>query len=320
MDMPRFVREVQGLPGALSLWDISILGHYGVGAGNTGQFPRAIGPFTHPVGASHYFVAPLLLAVSRTMTLSWRADRRTAITWAALALLFAAAVVTPISRGSWIAAGVGVLVCGISLRRVRLALAALVLTGIFVVLVPPFSYSIRSAVSLEDSSVIGHTQAVEEGVTTVAENPFGLGVGQADQVGSAFAGGADAAGVGENMYLAILVTVGPLGLVAFLVFMVGLGLGLAPRRDRVVSWMTVALFAALVGYAASAFTASPLMRFTTSASFWLLAGLLVVQLPVDVRGRLSGIRHARPFSRPTSGSRAGRDTAANLPATRSPAR
>ena len=282
MNMPRFVREVQGLPGALSLWDISILGHYGVGEG--GQFPRAIGPFTHPVGASHYFVAPLLFAVARTMKLDARADRRAFIGWGLLALLFAAAIITPISRGSWIAAGVGVLVCGLLLRRLRLALPALVLTGLFVLLVPPFSYSVLSAASFQDSSVIAHGQAVEVGVGTVLGNPIGLGVGQADHLGSALAGAADAAGVGENMYLSILVTVGPLGLLAFLIWMAGIGIGLAPRQ-RGATWMRVALFAALIGYAASALTASPLMRFTTSASFWLLAGLLVGTVPTIRRGR-----------------------------------
>jgi O-antigen ligase len=289
INMPQFVREVQGLPGALSLWDISILGHYGVGAGNSGQFLRAIGPFTHPVGTGHYFVAPLLLSVARTMTTN-RRDPRAVAGWALLALLFAAAVITPISRGSWIAAGLGVLVLGLTLHRVRLALAAVVLTGLFVILVPPFSYSVRSAISFQDSSVIAHGEAVGEGLGTVIDNPIGLGVGQADQFGSAFAGGADAAGVGENMYLSVLVTVGPLGLAALLLWMLGLALGLAPRRDRATSWMRAALFAALAGYAVSAMTSSSLMRFTTSGSFWLLVGLLVLSGPVDVRGGIASAR------------------------------
>jgi len=296
MDMPRFVREVQGLPGALSLWDISILGHYGVGVG--GQFPRAIGPFTHPVGASHYFIAPLLLAVARTMTLDHRAARGAVIGWGLLALLFAAAIITPISRGSWIAAGIGVLACGVLLRRVRIAVLALALTALLVVLVPPFSYSIRSAASFDDSSVIAHGQAVEEGVGTVLGNPIGLGVGQADHLGTALAGAADAAGVGENMYLSILVTVGPLGLLAFVVWMAGVGIGLAPRRPGAAAWMRVALFAALVGYAASALTASGLMRFTTSASFWLVAGLLVGGLPAMARGRRARKGGAAPEPTP----------------------
>jgi hypothetical protein len=169
-------------------------------------------------------------------------------------------------------------------------LAAVVLTGLFVVLVPPFSYSVRSAISFQDSSVIAHGEAVGEGLGTVIDNPIGLGVGQADQFGSAFAGGADAAGVGENMYLSVLVTVGPLGLAALLLWMLGLALGLAPRSDRATSWMRAALFAALAGYAVSAMTSSSLMRFTTSGSFWLLVGLLVLSGPVDVRGGIASAR------------------------------
>ena len=303
IDMPRFVREVQGLPGALSLWDISILGHYGVGAGNTGQFLRAIGPFTHPVGTGHYFVAPLLLAVARTMGLELGRDVRASIGWVSLSLLFAAAVVTPISRGSWIAAGLGVLILGLAFRKIRMAMAAVLLTGLFVVIVPPFSYSVSSALSFQDSSVIAHGEAVGEGVGTVIDNPIGLGVGQADQFGSAFAGDGDSAGVGENMYLSVLVTVGPLGLLAFVLWMIGLASGLAPHRGASISWTRVALFAALVGYAVSALTASSLMRFTTSGSFWLLVGLLVLDGHADVRRGIAAVRRQLPDVRMPSRSR-----------------
>ena len=65
VDLVTFEREGQGIPNAVSLWDIGILGQFGVGDGGT--FARAIGPFTHPVGTAHYFVLPLVIASCAAM-------------------------------------------------------------------------------------------------------------------------------------------------------------------------------------------------------------------------------------------------------------
>jgi hypothetical protein len=296
MDVPRFVREVQGLPGARTLWDISVLGHYGVGEG--GQFARAIGPFTHPVGTGHYFVVPLLLSVAATFDASVRgASWRRILAYLALVLLFTAAVITPISRGSWLAAGLGVVVIGVIYRRPLVTFVALAAVGAFLLIVPPFSLSISSALSMSDSSVIAHGDAIEEGIDTVTHNPLGLGVGQADQPGFAFGGDA-AAGVGENMYLSLLVTVGPLGLAAFLAWLLGVSSALLAAFRENGHWLVVATLAALVGFAASAATASPLMRFTTSAHFWLLLGLVVATHQVDLPGRF--LLWRRPVATRTS--------------------
>lgn len=270
-----FIRDVQGLP-VNTLWDISLLGHYGVGL--EGSFPRAVGPFTHPVGTAQYFVVPLLLVIALAFAAARRREWRVAATVGLAVALFGAAVITPISRGSWIAAGLGILACGIYFRQVRLALASLAVAGLFVLLVPPFSLSVASALSLQDSSVQGHQQLVESGINTAIDNPIGIGVGQADHLGAAY-GDRDTSVahlVGENMYIAILVTVGPLGLLAFLAWMLGLGFTLfhggtaGPH-----GWIRIGIAAALAGFAVSAMTASPLMRFTTGGTFWLLIGLVV---------------------------------------------
>jgi hypothetical protein len=204
--------------------------------------------------------------------------------------LFAAAVITTISRGSWITAGVGTLICGLLFRRKLAAVVALAAVAVFLVLTPPFSYSISSAISLQDSSTIGHQQEVERGVETVLDNPLGLGVGHGDAVfGATFVDEEELAdrgvpgltvgeNIGENMYLAILASVGPIGLVFFLVWLLGLGGSLLPDKlDSRQEWVRVGLFAALAGLAVSSMTASPFMRFTTAASFWLMAGLYMPQ-------------------------------------------
>jgi len=301
MDLPRFIRDIQGLPGAMTLWDISVLGAYGAGEG--GQFMRAIGPFTHPVGAGHYFVLPLLLSVAAAFSARQRnAGWRSTVLYLALAILFAAAVITTISRGSWIAAGLGVLLVGVLYRRVLITLVALAAVGLFLAVVPPFSLSISSALSASDSSVVAHGTAIEKGIETVTQNPFGLGVGQGDQPGFAFGGEEGAAGVGENMYLSLLVTVGPLGLVAFLAWFLGMGWTLFTSLRKSRHWLVVGTLAALIGYGASAATASPLMRFTTSAHFWLLLGLVIAGIPPRRGSQDSVSLETEPVSWPTDAS------------------
>jgi hypothetical protein len=271
MNMVDFVRVVQGVPNAKSLGSISILAQYGVG--KTAVFPRAIGPFTHPVGTAQYFVLPLLLSVAGTYESLNRGRRRDAALLAALTFLFAGAVITPISRGGWIAVGLGILVCAAIYRRPAFSIAAVALTGAMLLSVQPYTYSITSAIDQTDSSTVGHTEAIQKGATVVSKNPLGVGVGQADQFGQIFSGGEG--GVGENMYLALLVSVGPLGLLAFLIFLAGLMWRLAVTRFRAPppSWMTIGAGAALVGYIASGMFSSALMRFTTSADIWLVLGL-----------------------------------------------
>jgi O-Antigen ligase len=300
LDLVSFERDIQGIGNAHTLWDISLLGQYGVG--DSGTFPRAVGPFTHPVGTAFYFVVPLLLAVPLVFAL-WRQHERRKIAVAlGVSLVLAAAVITPISRGSWIAAVVGVLIAGLAFRRVLAVGLALALVGVVLLATPPFSYSITSVLNRSDSSVVGHEDAVQKGVHVVLQNPAGLGVGQSDYFGSTLSGGGStagalssgdagsaSAGVGENMYLSVLVAIGPIGLVALAGWMIGLALHLLPRRRADVDWIDVGLLAALAGSAISALTASALMRFTTSASFWLLVGLAVARTAGETRPSVAAI-------------------------------
>jgi hypothetical protein len=294
LDLVTFERVVQGIPTANTLWDISLLGQYGVS--DSGTFPRAIGPFTHPVGTAHYFVVPLILAVAASFRYWNLRDRRAALVAGALVILLAAAIITPISRGNWIAAAVGVLLLGLAYRRLIPSFIALAVVAAFIVAVPPFSYSITSALQGSDSSIVGHQIAIQDGLHTVQQNPGGLGVGQADHFGEALSGGtADdgtaSAGIGENMYLAILASVGPLGLIAFLGWMIGLMVALFRRSGglRSADWMAIGTGATLVAFSVSALSGSPLMRFTTSASFWLLVGLFVAVRIRDIGAAQPGV-------------------------------
>lgn len=89
-----------------------------------------------------------------------------------------------------------------------------------------------------------------------------MGVGQADQLRQVFSD--SEGGVGENMYLEPLVSVGPPGLLAFLVWLARLLWRMATVRRRAPPvWMVVGTWAALLGCAAVAMLVAPLMRFTT---------------------------------------------------------
>jgi len=276
LDLVRFIREVQGIPTAVSLWSASLVGHFGIGASVADAiFPRAVGPFTHPVGTAHYFVVPLVLVFAAAATASATARWTQRVLTIALLVLLALAVITPISRAAWLAALAAIAVAAVLLNRIRWGAAVIAAFAAFVLLVPPFNYSIQSALSLTDSSTIGHVQAIEEGVDVISRNPLGLGVGQGDTLGEVFGGGASA-GVGENMYLALMVSVGPLGLIAFVLWIAGvLRVLLTASSAAVPRWMFVGVAAALGGLLLSSATASPLMRFTTSASLWILVGLAV---------------------------------------------
>lgn len=295
LDLVSFERVVQGISTARTLWDISLLGQYGVG--ESGSFARAVGPFTHPVGTAQYFVVPLILAGTGLMAARRVSPVVLAATLALIAL-FVAAVITPISRGAWLAAVAGVVLAGLLYRRILPTAVAVALVAVFIVLVPPFSYSVTSALSGTDSSVVGHSQAIEKGIDTAVDNPLGLGLGQADQFGAALGGEGVSAAVGESLYLALYVSVGPLGLGLFVAWLVGILLvlipSLRPGRD---SWMEIAIAASLTGLMVSGLTSSPLLRFTTGATFWLLLGLLVPNVASANVGELGRGAWARLYTR-----------------------
>lgn len=274
IDLVTFEREVQGLTSAVSLWDIGLLGQFGVGDGGT--FARAIGPFTHPVGTAHYFVLPLVIASCAAMR-SWQLGSHTeARRYLLLVALFGAAVVTPISRGGWLTAVVALLLAAVIFHRIRATLIVLLIVGAALAVIPPFSYSISSALSRTDSSVIGHGEAIDHGAQVISQNPIGLGLGQADQFGQALAEGTGgSAGVGENIYLALLVSVGPVGFLMFVAWVLGLIRPMIGSRDPTIGWIAIAVGCALVGYLVGGVLASPLMRFTTSSTVWLIVGMTI---------------------------------------------
>ncbi len=321
LDLVSFVRDVQGIPDAHTIWDISLVAHFGGGASTI--YSRAVGPFSQPVGTAHYFVLPTVLAVAVGFWAWARRDKKAFAIALVGGLILALAVLTPISRGSWIAVGVAFAICALAYRRPWIVVAMFVLGGAVLLAVPASRNSITAFVRGTDASTADHAQALDTGLNTVIDNPLGLGVGQSGQFGQALASGdAAGAGVGENMYIELLVSVGPLGFLAFLAWMLGLFRAMAPslRRGPPADWIVIGTAAAFVGYVVSAMFASPLMRFTTSATVWLVVGLCV-GLMVAQAARLRGAGDspgARGRPRPGERRRSGRDMKAGTVAAPEP--
>ena len=276
LDLVTFVRVVQGIPNVQTLWDISILARLGGGLDYANGFVRAVGPFTQPVGTGHYFVLPVVMTVAFFYQAINQRRLWAAGAMAAAGLLFVAAVIVPISRGAWIAVALAVVLCSLVCRRRAIIFVGLALAAAALVMVPAVRFSVVATVTGTDSSASDHASALGKGISTVIDNPIGLGVGQSDQFGQVLGSGDTAgAGVGENMYITLLVSVGPLGLLAFLVWSAGLIKYLIAVRHRAPppSWIVIGSGAALVGYLVTALLAPPLMRFTTSATVWLVVGL-----------------------------------------------
>jgi hypothetical protein len=294
-----FVHDVQGITSATSLWAASLVGYYG----NSGEFLRATGPFTHPVGTAVYFSLPFVLAVCAAWTTNLR--RATgAIVVVAGVVLFGLAILTPISRGIWIGFLIAIAVTGVVLHKYRLAAVTILVFCCIVLLGAPFKYALSSAADGTDGSAIAHGSALWYGIQWCLGHLLGGGVGQGDQYGAIYSAqaGVDAAGVGENMYLTTYASVGPFGLLAFVVFVGALLWETINRvRESMPVWVSVGVGATLLACLAAAMSASTLMRFTTAASIWLLVGVVVAEPasgfrwpgPV-LRERLDGLRHRVP--------------------------
>jgi hypothetical protein len=255
------------------------------------------------VGAAVYFSLPFILAVCAAWTTNLRRTTA-AILVAAGLVLFGLAILTPISRGIWIGFLIAVAVLGVTLRKYRLAVVTVVVFCAIVVLVAPFKYALSSAADGSDGSAVAHGSALWYGIQWCLNHLLGGGVGQGDQYGAIYSAGsgADAAGVGENMYLMTYASVGPFGLLAIVAFFAAMLWETINRiHESVPVWVSVGVGAALLASLVAAMSASTLMRFTTAASIWLLVGV-VVAAPVtgqrvtvaDLRQRFGRFRRRAP--------------------------
>ena len=287
-----FIHDVQGISSATSIWTTAILTGYGA----VWEAVRAVGPFTHPVGAGVYFAMPFALAVCAVWLGNLRQKAALAIAIGGV-FLFALAVLTPISRGTWIGLIGALVVGGALVHRYRMAALTVVLFVACLAAIPPFSYAVWSSINGEDSSASAHASAIQGGVSVIITNPLGGTLGGSDQFGPeiAAASGVETNGVGENMYLTTYASVGPLGLLVYLIWLAAVLVELFGRvRRSLPAWIPAGVAIGLLAEAAAGMSASTLMRFTTAASMMLVVGL-VLSVPGSEfrRPDLSALRHPR---------------------------
>jgi N-acetylglucosaminyldiphosphoundecaprenol N-acetyl-beta-D-mannosaminyltransferase len=290
IDMPRFIREVQGVLSATTLRSVSIVATYGEGE----LFARAIGPFTHPVSTAHYLVLPLALTTALAAARA-QAAPRAARALVAIGVVVVVAIVATISRGAWVAAAIAVLAIAFRTCRLRLGVAGVAAAGAIVALVPPYRHALWSAASGADPSTRGHGQTIVDAVGVLSEHPFGLGVGHGGYFGSAF--GADVGAASETLYLTLAVAAGPAAVALFVGWLAVLVGRLVWQRPAAGAqrtaddWVMVAVGAATLGLAAVAVLSSPWLRFTPAATFWMFLGLVA-----------TNASSARTVARPADGT------------------
>jgi hypothetical protein len=301
-----FIHDVQGISTATDIWKTAILTMYGT----LGNAVRAVGPFTHPVGTGVYFAMPFALAVCAVWLGNLRQRAALAVAIGAM-LLFALAVLTPISRGTWIGLIGALVVGGALVHRYRLAALTVVLFVACLVAIPPFSYSVWSAIHGEDASTTNHVAAITSGVSVIVSNPATGTVGQNDQFAQeiAAASGIETNNVGENMYLTTYASVGPLGLLVYVVWLAAVLVELFGRvRRSLPAWIPAGVAIGLLAEAAAGMSASTLMRFTNAASMMLIVGLVVSAPGSEFRRPdLTAVRHPRRW---LASRRAGAEAAA----------
>jgi O-antigen ligase len=166
-----------------------------------------------------------------------------------------------------------------------MAFVCLVIVGVFLAGVPPFSYSIASALNRSDSSALGHISAIGRDVQASIENIFGVGLGSAEQTiltgppatGPSSGGStpnSETGGLGENLYLSTLLSTGPVGAAAFAAWSLALvALLLRAAKQSGQKWLVAGTAAALVGSLTAAMSSAALIKFTTAGSEWLILGL-----------------------------------------------
>jgi hypothetical protein len=212
-------------------------------------------------------------------------------------LLFSLAVLTPISRGTWIGLIGALVVGGALVHRYRLAALTVVLFVACLVAIPPFSYAVWSGIKGEDASTSNHAAAITSGVSEIVSNPLSGTVGQNDQFAQeiAAASGIETNNVGENMYLTTYASVGPLGLLVYVIWLAAVLVELFGRvRRGLPAWIPAGVAIGLLAEAAAGMSASTLMRFTNAASMMLIVGLVISVPGTEFRRPdLSAVRHPR---------------------------
>lgn len=266
-----------------------------------GLFRRLVSTFVSPLAAAYMLVVALLLVPARRLA-------------AALAIVAAAGLLFTISRSSIVAFAVGLVLLAFARRSgwpvavaaVTVA-AAVGFAAIFTEIAPrthffpsDLPYQIENArkhgglpqggptaLNPGEPSIRSHLTNLKDGLRTVAEHPQGYGLGNAGATASRFGVPLRA---GESNYTEIGVETGLAGMLVFVVWNLGLLVGLlrAARSaaDATVRWAAGGLAAALAAILALAVQTDAYGVPWLGYCLWWLSGALLVPAAARARARV----------------------------------
>jgi hypothetical protein len=216
---------------------------------------RLVSTFLSPLGSAYLFVVALLASTA----IRWR--RLTA----ALALVVAAGLLWTFSRSSLIALAAGLVLLLLIRRRVRLLLAAALTIGVAVAWVHVFPsiaptghwtkadlvyqrqqaklHGGTSGSTINDPSVHEHLSSLRTGFRTMVDHPQGYGLGN---VGETAVRTGTELKAGESNYTELGVELGVLGGVLWLLWVLGMLIGLVRSRHPCAPAFAAAFAAILV--------------------------------------------------------------------------
>ena len=222
--------------------------------------PRAAAPFGSPLATAFSLTLPLLLALHEPR--SRQRNANVIILVLALGLTQTRAIILALI----------LVFCWVQLRKLKLG--QLIVTAYCVIalaFVPGVSSAIQRTVTLEDPSARAHVEHISDGLSQLAANPAGHGLGQGGQVGRVYG---DALAGGENLYLVAGNERGWLGLTLLIVLLLSLFTSISTRPGEHAPLADSVRLTLLVLVMAS-FTTEHAIAFNSSWVFWTATGFCV---------------------------------------------
>ncbi len=218
-------------------------------------------------------VGAALLITSRTSKERWG--------YGAFTVLAFAGMVLTLTRSAVIAATVMLLFMGLVTWRWRLigpVLGAIVIAGLMAMVsgIIPIS-AVSALANPHEASIQAHGGAIQNSLTLLRHNPFGLGLGTTGTIGQRIYG--SAAITTENWYLAIALELGVGPSLLFIAASIGVGIEafLSFRRvkDTNLRRVSLAVLGGSLGFLVLGNMLSVWEVPVLSMAFWLLAGVAV---------------------------------------------
>jgi hypothetical protein len=199
-----------------------------------------------------------------------------------------AGMVLTLTRSAVIAAAVMLLFMGLvtwRLRLIGLLLGVIVTAGLFAMVSGLIPISAVSALANpHEASIQAHGGAIENSLTLLRHNPFGLGLGTTGTIGQRIYG--SAAITTENWYLAIALELGIVPSLLFIAASIGVGIEafLSFRRvtDPYLHRVSLVVLGGSLGFLILSSLLSAWEVPVLSMAFWLLAGISVGARETDV--------------------------------------